>query len=78
MAVRRRLLETEGIEIGGGLGPLKGRTWRIGLMGESSTRAKVLRLLAALERTLPRHGMAVAEGAGVAAGERVYAQADGR
>ena len=78
VAVRRRLLETEGIEIGGGLGPLKGRTWRIGLMGESSTRAKVLRLLAALERTLPRHGMAVAEGAGVAAGERVYAQADGR
>ena len=47
-------------------------------MGESSTRAKVLRLLAALERTLPRHGMAVADGAGVAAGERVYAQADGR
>ncbi len=77
-AVRRTLLETEGIEIGGGLGPLKGRTWRIGLMGESSTRVKVLRLLAALERTLPKHGMAVAEGAGVAAGERVYAQADGR
>ena len=78
VAVRRTLLETEGIEIGGGLGPLKGRTWRIGLMGESSTRVKVLRLLAALERTLPKHGMAMAEGAGVAAGERVYAQADGR
>jgi alanine-glyoxylate transaminase/serine-glyoxylate transaminase/serine-pyruvate transaminase len=78
VAVRRTLLETEGIEIGGGLGPLKGRTWRIGLMGESSTRAKVLRLLAALERTLPRHGMAVTRGAGVAAGERVYAQGDGR
>jgi len=35
--VRRRLLADFGIEIGAGLGPLKGKVWRIGLMGESSS-----------------------------------------
>lgn len=48
-AVRRQLLEQFGIEIGGGLGTLKGKVWRIGLMGESSTEANVLTLLNALE-----------------------------
>jgi len=48
-AVRSQLLERFGIEIGGGLGPLKGKVWRIGLMGESSTEANVLTLLNALE-----------------------------
>jgi alanine-glyoxylate transaminase/serine-glyoxylate transaminase/serine-pyruvate transaminase len=75
-ALRRALLADDGIEIGGGLGPLKGRTWRIGLMGESSTRANVVRLLGALERLLPRHGMQVPVGAGVAAAERAYAGVD--
>jgi len=36
--VRTRLLAEHGIEIGGGLGPMKGKVWRIGLMGESSRR----------------------------------------
>ncbi len=71
-AVRRALLDEDGIEIGGGLGPLKGQTWRIGLMGESSTAANVTRLLGALERILPRHGLGCTAGAGVAAAERVY------
>ena len=75
-ALRRALLDGEGIEIGGGLGPMKGRTWRIGLMGESSSRASVTRLLSALERLLPRQGVSVPPGAAVAAIERVYAQAD--
>lgn len=48
-AVRSQLLERFGIEIGGGLGHLKGKVWRIGLMGESSTEANVLTLLNALE-----------------------------
>ena len=47
--VRRTLLQEYGIEIGGGLGPLQGKVWRIGLMGESSTRANVWSLLSALE-----------------------------
>src|SRR6185369_10958055 len=71
-ALRRALLDEDGIEIGGGLGPLKGRTWRIGLMGASSTRASVTRLLGAFERHLPKHGFAVPPGEGVAAAERVY------
>ena len=72
-AVRRALLESDGIEIGGGLGPLKGQTWRIGLMGESSTAANVSRVLTALGRTLPQHGHACDPKAAVAAAESVYA-----
>jgi alanine-glyoxylate transaminase/serine-glyoxylate transaminase/serine-pyruvate transaminase len=54
--VRRRLLEEHGIEIGAGLGPLKGRIWRIGLMGYSSQPNNVLLVLAALEKILRRSG----------------------
>lgn len=47
-AIRARLLETYGIEIGGGLGPFAGEAWRIGLMGHSASRANVDMLIAAL------------------------------
>ncbi|MEP4078526.1 pyridoxal-phosphate-dependent aminotransferase family protein [Haloferula sp.] len=47
-AVRARLLETYGIEIGAGLGPFAGEAWRIGLMGHSASQANVDMLLAAL------------------------------
>src|SRR5882762_4691750 len=40
-AVRKRLLNDFGIEIGAGLGPLKGKIWRVGLMGETSKRENV-------------------------------------
>jgi alanine-glyoxylate transaminase/serine-glyoxylate transaminase/serine-pyruvate transaminase len=50
--VRARLLQEYNIEIGGGLGELKGKVWRIGLMGFSSRPENVLLLLAALERLL--------------------------
>ncbi len=73
-AVRRALLDEFSIEIGGGLGALKGKTWRIGLMGESSTAANVLTVLSALEQLLPRHGYHVAAGAAVAAASGVYAK----
>jgi alanine-glyoxylate transaminase/serine-glyoxylate transaminase/serine-pyruvate transaminase len=53
-AVRRQLLEEYNIEIAGGLGVLKGRAWRIGLMGHSCRAENVLTLLGALERVLPR------------------------
>lgn len=52
--VRRRLLAEYGIEIGGGLGALKGRIWRIGTMGASATERNVLLLIAALWKVLPR------------------------
>jgi alanine-glyoxylate transaminase/serine-glyoxylate transaminase/serine-pyruvate transaminase len=71
-AVRRRLLAEHGIEIGGGLGPLRGRTWRIGLMGESSRRTHVLTLLSALSDVLDSEGFPVEPGAAVGAAERVY------
>jgi alanine-glyoxylate transaminase/serine-glyoxylate transaminase/serine-pyruvate transaminase len=51
-AVRRTLLERYGVEIGGGLGPLKGQIWRIGTMGASATERNVLLLLAALDDIL--------------------------
>jgi len=47
-AIRRRLLDEHGIEVGGGLGKLAGRIWRIGLMGENARPEVVDRLLAAL------------------------------
>jgi len=47
-AVRRRLLEQHGIEIGAGLGPLAGRIWRIGLMGFGATAGNVERVTTAL------------------------------
>ena len=48
MNVRKRLLEEYNIEIAGGLGELKGKVWRIGLMGYSSRIENVTLLLAAL------------------------------
>ncbi len=51
-AVRRRLLDEYNIEIAGGLGALKGKVWRIGLMGYSSRVVNVVTLLGALERIL--------------------------
>jgi alanine-glyoxylate transaminase/serine-glyoxylate transaminase/serine-pyruvate transaminase len=52
MAVRRRLLDEYNIEISGGFGPLKGKVWRIGLMGFSSRQENVTLLLAALRQLL--------------------------
>ncbi len=78
VAVRKALLEEDRIEIGGGLGPMKGQTWRIGLMGESSRPANVLRVLGALGRLLPRHGFACDAKAGIVAAERVYGASESR
>jgi alanine-glyoxylate transaminase/serine-glyoxylate transaminase/serine-pyruvate transaminase len=50
--VRVRLRDGHGIEIGAGLGPLKGQVWRIGLMGYSSQAENVQRLLGALRDAL--------------------------
>ncbi len=47
-AVRGSLLNDYGIEIGGGLGQLAGKVWRVGLMGYASQRSSVMLLLAAL------------------------------
>ena len=51
-AVRKRLLNDFSIEIGAGLGPLKGKIWRVGLMGETATEANVARFLDAFTQCL--------------------------
>lgn len=51
-AVRARMLDRFGVEIGGGLGPAKGRVWRIGLMGASATPRHVRLGLTALADAL--------------------------
>jgi alanine-glyoxylate transaminase/serine-glyoxylate transaminase/serine-pyruvate transaminase len=51
-AVRKQLLTDYNIEIGAGLGPLKGKIWRIGLMGEVSKMKNVETVLGALRTIL--------------------------
>ncbi|MFO0815118.1 MAG: alanine--glyoxylate aminotransferase family protein [Gemmatales bacterium] len=67
VTLRRKLLSNYGIEVGGGLGTIKGKAWRIGLMGYGSSKANVLTLLAALEEMFREAGVNVPLGAGVAA-----------
>jgi alanine-glyoxylate transaminase/serine-glyoxylate transaminase/serine-pyruvate transaminase len=73
LPVRKQLLRTFGIEIGGGLGDLKGKAWRIGLMGYNARPAVVLLFLAALEQCLHSQGAMIGPGVGVAAANGVYA-----
>ena len=73
---RNQLLDEFNIEIAGGIGTLKGKIWRIGLMGYSSQKPHVLLLLAAAEKVLLEQGYRVPAGAGVAAAIRAYTQAE--
>jgi alanine-glyoxylate transaminase/serine-glyoxylate transaminase/serine-pyruvate transaminase len=72
--VRKHLLHKFGIELGGGLGSLKGKIWRIGLMGHSSTKHNVILLLTALESALAHEGMTLSPGASVAAAMEIYSK----
>lgn len=54
LAVRTRLRDAYNIDIAGGFGPLKGKIWRVGLMGFSSRRENVTLLSEALREIL--HG----------------------
>src|ERR1051325_11817059 len=51
-AVRTHVLKHWDLEIGAGLGPLKGKVWRIGLMGASATPGHVRLCLTALGEAL--------------------------
>jgi len=70
--VRKQLLNDFGIEIGGGLGPMKGKTWRIGLMGEAAKKSNVILFLGALEQCLAAQGQNAEPGAGVTAANKRY------
>jgi alanine-glyoxylate transaminase/serine-glyoxylate transaminase/serine-pyruvate transaminase len=52
LTVRKQLLADHNIEIGAGLGPLKGKIWRIGLMGAGSRPQNVAAVLKALRMVL--------------------------
>jgi len=51
-SVRAEVMRRHRIEIGGGLGRLKGKAWRVGLMGTNARREVVDRLVGALEDVL--------------------------
>jgi len=70
--VRKALLEEDNLEIGGGLGKLKGKIWRVGLMGYGSNQTHVLYFLTALEQALREQGFEVPRGAGAAAAREFY------
>jgi len=71
---RKQLVSEFNIEISGGFGPLKGKMWRVGLMGYGSQRNNVLLFLASLEKVLLDQGYRVSPGAGVGAAVRSYSQ----
>jgi len=54
--IRSRLLQEHNIEIGAGFGSLKGKIWRVGLMGSGSTENNVILLTEALDRVLEAEG----------------------
>jgi alanine-glyoxylate transaminase/serine-glyoxylate transaminase/serine-pyruvate transaminase len=67
--VRSRMLAKYNLEIGAGLGPLKGQIWRIGLMGASATPWHVRLCLTALTEALAAQNYPDAGKAALAAAE---------
>src|SRR5271165_4288695 len=74
--VRNQLLEEFNIEIAGGFGPVKGKIWRVGLMGYCSQKPFVLLFLSALEKVLQDQGYRAPAGAGMAAAIHNYSHAE--
>jgi alanine-glyoxylate transaminase / serine-glyoxylate transaminase / serine-pyruvate transaminase len=72
-AVRTHVLKHWDLEIGAGLGPLKGQVWRIGLMGASATAWHVRLCLTALCEALNAQGFAADAKAALAAVDRKLA-----
>jgi alanine-glyoxylate transaminase/serine-glyoxylate transaminase/serine-pyruvate transaminase len=68
--VRATLTARFGIEIGPGIGDLRAKIWRVGLMGQTAKPDLVLLLLNALETALTENGFSCPKGAGVAAAEQ--------
>jgi alanine-glyoxylate transaminase/serine-glyoxylate transaminase/serine-pyruvate transaminase len=68
-AVRAHVLKAWDLEIGAGLGPLKGKVWRIGLMGASATPWHVRLCLTALAEALAAQGVKMDAPAALAAAD---------
>jgi alanine-glyoxylate transaminase / serine-glyoxylate transaminase / serine-pyruvate transaminase len=75
LRVRTQLLDEFNIEIAGGFGPVKGKIWRVGLMGYVSQKKNVLLFLAALEKVLLEQGFRAPAGAGAGAAVKSYLEA---
>ncbi|HJP12924.1 MAG: alanine--glyoxylate aminotransferase family protein [Nitrospinota bacterium] len=73
--VRKALLNDFNIEIGGGLGPVAGKAWRIGMMGHGARQENVVYLMSALEVIFNRMVYTKKVGEASAAATRVYAEA---
>ncbi|MDH5300551.1 MAG: alanine--glyoxylate aminotransferase family protein [Gammaproteobacteria bacterium] len=72
-AVRAYLLKNFNLEIGGGLGDLAGKVWRIGLMGQSANINNIFLCLSALEAALVEQKAAIKRGVALEAAREVYA-----
>ena len=73
--VRQQLRDEFNIEIAGGFGDVKGKIWRVGLMGYSNQNTNVLLFLAAFEKVLLDQGLRVPAGSGVAGAVQSYRHA---
>ena len=71
--VRKTLLDEFSLEIGAGLGPLKGKIWRFGIMGYSCRPDNVMLCLSALGSVLSDMGLPVHVGDAEAAAHQAYA-----
>ncbi|MDK2985610.1 MAG: alanine-glyoxylate transaminase / serine-glyoxylate transaminase / serine-pyruvate transaminase [Clostridia bacterium] len=72
VTVRKRLMQEYNLEIGGGLGDLKGKVWRVGLMGYACTKSNVMFFLSALGNILTSMGVKVDKAAALdAAAEKL-------
>lgn len=63
--LRKYLLETFKLDIGGGFGKFKGKIWRVGLMGYSSSADNVLFFIPAISRALAVQGVKTDMSAGI-------------
>src|SRR3972149_97126 len=70
--VRQRILDIFNMDIGAGLGELKGQVWRVGLMGINSCERNVIFALSALEVALRLEGHPLKSGAAVNAAIDFY------
>ncbi len=75
LSVRKYLLSEFNVEIGGGLGELKGKIWRFGFMGYNSKRKNVELALAALASALSALGRPTSASEAIAAADEVYREA---
>jgi alanine-glyoxylate transaminase/serine-glyoxylate transaminase/serine-pyruvate transaminase len=72
--VRATLLNEFNMEVGGGLGALSGKIWRVGLMGINSNEGTVCLVLEAFERALKKEGYSLKFGEGVKAATEFYSK----